>query len=49
MKKVPVSASVVNRKFLGIPDSNPSIIKQKSKKSLDFCCFVISYDFFFEN
>jgi hypothetical protein len=34
----------VNRKFLGLPDPDPFIIKQKSKKNLDFCCFVISYD-----
>ncbi len=47
--RVPVLASNVNRKFLGLPDPDPFIIKQKSKKNLDFCCFVTSYDFVFEN
>ncbi len=41
-------------KFLVLPDPeplvrdpDPSIIKQKSKKNIDFYCFVTFYDFFY--
>jgi hypothetical protein len=32
--------------FLGVPDPDPSIIKQNSKKNFDSYCFVTSFGLF---